>query len=57
MDVIQHLFYVGIPFLLEAAADSLEIHGELDDFEVVGETHALPVDGLSEIERLVGLEE
>ena len=57
LDIIQHLLDVLIFIVFEFFADSWQIHGMGDDIEIVGESHAFPVDGLSKIIGLVGLVE
>ena len=56
LHIIEHLFDVVVAILFELFVDGGQVHGVLDYIKIVGQSHALPVDGLPEIVGLVRLQ-
>lgn len=55
--VIEHILNTAVVLSFHLPLQRSQVHGVLHDREIVGETHAFPVDGLAEIEGVVGLVE
>ena len=55
LDIIQNLFYFLVPIFPKLFIDGGQVHGIFDDGEIIGESHAFPIDWLSEVVAFVGL--